>query len=58
MTKRLEKSFKKPALAPVDDECQWNATFASFPDKLEKMADQALEELRAGRTREMGFDEL
>ncbi|HSF39100.1 MAG TPA: hypothetical protein VLT87_04855 [Thermoanaerobaculia bacterium] len=72
MTKLLKKAFEQASQLPeelqnevalqlledVEGERRWDATLASSPDQLEKLADRALEEFRAGRTRKMGFDEL
>jgi hypothetical protein len=72
MTKLLKKAFERASELPeelqnevavqlledVEGERRWDATFENSPDQLEKLADRALEELRAGRTRKMGFDEL
>jgi len=45
-------------LAELADELRWDETFANSQDQLERMADKALDDIRAGRTREMGIDEL
>jgi hypothetical protein len=39
-------------------ESKWDETLAHSQDQLKKMGDEALAELRAGKTRQMGFDEL
>ena len=72
MTKLLAKAFEEASKLPqnlqeevaerlledIAGEAKWNATLARNQDKLERLADKALEEYRAGRTVEMGFDEL
>lgn len=72
MTRLLTKAFEEASKLPqtmqdqlgqqiLEDlagELQWNETLAASQDQLERLADEALEDLRAGRTREMGFDEL
>lgn len=45
-------------LEALEDERQWEATFAASQDKLAKLAEKAREDIRAGRVRKMGFDEL
>jgi len=40
------------------DEAKWDALFAVSADTLEKLAAEAFEEYRAGRTEELGFDQL
>ncbi|MFH1096574.1 MAG: hypothetical protein ABH886_05970 [Candidatus Desantisbacteria bacterium] len=72
MTQLLEKAFgqveKLPqilqdevaeqVLEDIEGEFKWDRTLAKSHDKLAKLANQALEEFRAGRTKKMGFDEL
>jgi hypothetical protein len=64
MTQRLERAFLEAAklsdsdqeifadflLAELQDEREWNFRFASRPDLLAKLADEAREDHRAGRT--------
>jgi hypothetical protein len=42
----------------LEDERQWEAAFAASQDKLAKLAQKVWEDIRAGRVRKMGFDEL
>lgn len=72
MTKLLKKAFAEAAKLPQDaqdriaaqllqelaDEAKWDVSFAASGSELERLAAEALEEYRAGRTRELGFDEL
>lgn len=72
MTTLLERAFAEVAKLPEDvqnrvaaqlleelaDEARWDAAFAASADKLERLAAEALEEYRAGRTEELGFDQL
>lgn len=72
MTKLLEKAFAEAAKLPEEvqdriaaqllqelaDEAKWDASFAVSAIQLERLAGEALEEYRAGRTEELGFDEL
>lgn len=72
MTELLEKAFAEAAkLAPetqdriaaqlleeMADEAKWDAAFAASGNTLERLASEALEEYRAGRTEELGFNEL
>lgn len=69
MTKLLAKAFEKASQLPenlqdelaralIDDltwEAQWGRTLAESSDQLDKMAEKALEDYRAGRSKEMGF---
>ena len=45
-------------LEELADEAKWDATFAVSVERLEKLAAEALEAYRAGRTKELGFDQL
>lgn len=45
-------------LAEIEDEHRWEESFARSPDKLKALADRAAEQVRAGRCRTAGFDEL
>jgi len=72
MTKLLEKAFAEAAKLPEEtqdriathvlqelaDDAKWDASFAASAPQLEQLAAEALEEYRAGRTEELGFDEL
>jgi hypothetical protein len=56
VTRHLKK--KERLHEDLNAEARWDETLASSPQVLEKLADKALRELRAGRTKQMGFDEL
>jgi hypothetical protein len=72
MTELLEKAFAEVARLPepvqdriaayllqeLADDATWDAAFAASATQLEQLAAEALEEYRAGRTEELGFDEL
>jgi hypothetical protein len=72
MTKLLEKALsevqKLPEfeqdrvaewlLAEIEDERRWDEAFANSTDVLEKLALEALEELRTGRTKPLDPDKL
>ncbi len=72
MTTLLQQAFDKASQLPEDlqdqiaqdlmndiaGELQWDKTFARSEDQLEKLAEKALQEFEAGRTRPRGFDEL
>ncbi len=72
MTELLTKAFQEASKLPremqdelaqrlLDDlvgESQWDATLARSQNQLERLADKALAEFRAGKTLEMGIDEL
>ncbi len=72
MTNLLTLSFEKASELPDDlqdqlaqellDEIEWescrDSTLEKSQDKLEKLAEKALREYRAGKTKEIGFDDL
>jgi hypothetical protein len=72
VTELLEKAIRVAAELPAKDqdalaslmleelaaERRWAEVLRSSPEKLRKLADQALDDIRAGRTRELDFDEL
>ena len=72
MTSLLKKAFNKASKLPastqdelaqellqdIESEMKWQTAFEKHQDKLEKLAKETLEEFKAGKTKEMGFDEL
>jgi len=72
MTKALEKAFEAASRLPDPDQDElaaaileeleaderWEATFARSQDALERLADEALDEHRAGRTEPLDPDAL
>ena len=45
-------------LDELADEQQWDMAFARSQDKLAMLAEKVREDIKAGRVRKMGFDEL
>lgn len=72
MTELLTKAFEEVSKLPramqdevaqriLDDlagEQKWDATLTRSQGLLERLADEALDDLHSGRAREMGIDEL
>jgi hypothetical protein len=72
MTKALEKAFEAASRLPeqeqdelaaaileeLEADARWNASFARSQQALEQLADEALEEHRAGRTEPLDPDAL
>lgn len=72
MTQLLEKALTEVAkLAPeaqdaiaaiilqeLEDEQRWETAFAASQPQLAKLAEKVRSDIRAGRVRKMGFDEL
>jgi len=53
-----QDSIASIILEEIQDEELWEGTFARSQDKLARMAAKARDDIRAGRTRNLGFDEL
>jgi hypothetical protein len=45
-------------LEEIEDDRRWDESFARAPDKLAALAARAQEQVKAGRCRTAGFDEL
>jgi nitrate reductase beta subunit len=72
MTKLLTEAFRKASqladnlqdqiaqelLDEIQWESRWDETLAKSQDKVDRLSEKAAKEYKAGKTREMGFDEL
>jgi ribosome biogenesis GTPase A len=72
MTKLLTEAFERASSLPEDLqdqlaqefleeiawEARWDETLRGSQDKLDRLAEKAEQDYRAGKTKEMGFDEL
>ncbi len=45
-------------LEELEDERKWDKTFAESQDLLAKLAEEARDDIKAGRVKKMGIDEL
>ena len=54
----LQDQLAQELLEELAGEDRWDQTLAASQEKLERLAEEAAEEYRAGKTKEMGFDEL
>ncbi len=45
-------------LEELEDERRWDEAFAASQDKLAKLAQKVRDDIKAGRFKKMGFDEL
>jgi len=54
----LQDELARELLDGLVGEARWNAALADSAEKLDEMAEQALKEHQAGRTKEIGFDKL
>ena len=58
LSDELQDQLARELLDELDGETRWNQTLAASQDTLDRLADKAEKEYRAGKTKEMGFDEL
>jgi hypothetical protein len=72
MTNLLTQAFQKASALPenlqdelaaelieeIEWESRWDKTLDQSQDKIDQLAQKALEEYRSGKTKEMGFDQL
>jgi len=54
----IQDELAKEVLEEIEWEARWDQTLAASQDKLDQLAEKAMKEYRAGKTKEMGFDEL
>ena len=54
----IQDEIAKQILEDIENELRWQETLAQQQSKVEKLAEKALEESKAGRTKKIGFDEL
>jgi len=58
LSEGLQDDIARELLDEIEWETRWDKTLVSSQEKLERLADKALQEYQAGKTKEMGFDEL
>ena len=54
----MQEQIATQWLEDLEAEFKWDQTFANTQDQLAKLADKALRDIKAGRVKKMGFDEL
>jgi len=54
----LQDEFARQLLAELAGEGKWDQTLIDTGEAIDQMAAEALKEYQAGKTKEMGFDEL
>jgi O-methyltransferase involved in polyketide biosynthesis len=54
----LQDEIAERLLDDIHGEEEWDRTLARSADALETLADRALADFHAGRTKKLGFDEL
>ena len=58
LPENLQDELASALLEELEWEGRWDKTLAQSQDKLDQLAQKALDEYRFGKTKEMGFDEL
>lgn len=58
LPQELQDEVAQRILADLAGEMKWDDTLARSQNLLERLADEALDDLRSGRTRQVGIDEL
>ena len=58
LSEDLQNQIAQEILEEMAWEGRWDQTLTDSQDKLYHLAEKARKEYRAGRTKEMGFDEL
>lgn len=58
LSEDLQNQIAQEILEEMAWEGRWDQTLADSQDKLDRLAEKAEKEYRAGKTKEMGFDEL
>ncbi len=58
LPENLQDELARELLEELAGEARWDRTLEQSADAIDRMAEQALREYRAGQTKEMGFDEL
>jgi len=53
-----QKKLGSRWITEIESEQKWEELFRESEDVLSKLADEALEDLKAGRTEQIGWDEL
>lgn len=58
LPEELQDEVARQLLEELAWEAKWDRTLIDSGEAIDQMAAEALKEYRAGKTREMGFDEL
>jgi hypothetical protein len=58
LSHQMQDEVARRMLDDLAGESQWDATLERSQSQLDELADKAVAEFRAGKTQEMGFDEL
>lgn len=58
LPQELQDEIAAQLLEDIASETKWQETLAKPQSKLDRLADKALQQSAAGKTKKMGFDEL
>ena len=58
LPENLQDQLAQEVMEEIEYERRWDKTLAESQDKLDQLAEKALAEYKAGKTKEMGIDEL
>ena len=58
LPEKLQDELAREVMEEIEWEKKWNSSLAKTSDKIDELAQKALDEYRAGKTTEAGFDEL
>ncbi len=58
LPKEIQNEIARSLLEDIEGELKWDETLKKSSDKLKKLADNALDNFKEGRTQEKGFDEV
>jgi uncharacterized protein with von Willebrand factor type A (vWA) domain len=58
LAEELQDQLAQELLEEIEWESRWDGTLEESQDALSKLAEKAMQEYRAGRTKEMGIDDL
>jgi len=54
----IQEQIVQQLLEDIDAEYKWDQIFAKTQDQLAKLSEKAFQDIKAGRVKKMGFDEL
>ncbi len=58
LPKKDQDSLAQIILEEIEDEKRWDKAFAKSQHKLSKIAEKVREDIKAGKTRKIGIDQL
>jgi hypothetical protein len=58
LPENLQDELASELIEEIEWESRWDKTLAESQDKIDRLAQKAIDEYRSGKTKEMGFDEF